>query len=50
MAHTFLQRLQAGETLVADGATGTNLQKVGLKAGLPPEAWVMEQPEKILAL
>ena len=50
MAHTFLERLQAGETLVADGATGTNLQKVGLKAGLPPEAWVMEQPEKILAL
>ena len=50
MAHTFLERLQTGETLVADGATGTNLQKVGLKAGLPPEAWVMEQPEKILAL
>ena len=50
MAHTFLERLQAGETLVADGATGTNLQKSGLKAGVPPEAWVMEQPEKILAL
>jgi 5-methyltetrahydrofolate--homocysteine methyltransferase len=50
MAHTFLERLQAGETLVADGATGTNLQKVGLKAGVPPEAWVIEQPEKILAL
>jgi len=50
MAHTFLERLQAGETLVADGATGTNLQKAGLKAGMPPEAWVMEQPEKILAL
>jgi 5-methyltetrahydrofolate--homocysteine methyltransferase len=50
MAHTFLEHLQAGENLVADGATGTNLQKAGLKAGLPPEAWVMEQPEKILAL
>jgi len=50
MAHTFLERLQAGETLVADGATGTNLQKAGLKAGMTPEAWVMEQPEKILAL
>jgi 5-methyltetrahydrofolate--homocysteine methyltransferase len=50
MTHTFLERLQTGEILVADGATGTNLQKVGLKAGLPPEAWVMEQSEKILAL
>lgn len=50
MAQSFLERLQAGETLVADGATGTNLQKAGLKAGMPPEVWVMEQPEKILAL
>ena len=50
MAYTFLERLHADETLVVDGATGTNLQKAGLKAGIPPEAWVMEQPEKILAL
>ena len=50
MTQIFLKGLQAGETLVADGATGTNLQKVGLKAGMPPEAWVMEQSEKILAL
>ncbi len=50
MAQSFLERMQASETLVADGATGTNLQKVGLKAGIPPEVWVMEQPEKILAL
>jgi len=50
MAHIFLERLQSVEILVADGATGTNLQKVGLKAGMPPEVWIMEQPEKILAL
>jgi len=50
MANKFLERLKAGKILVADGATGTNLQKAGLKAGMPPEAWVMEQPEKILAL
>lgn len=50
MTQIFLKGLQAGETLVADGATGTNLQKVGLRAGMPPEAWVMERPEKILAL
>jgi len=50
MTQIFLKGLQTVKTLVADGATGTNLQKVGLKAGMPPEAWVMEQPEKILAL
>jgi len=50
MTKSFLERIQSGETLVADGATGTNLQKAGLKAGMPPEVWVMEQPEKILAL
>jgi len=47
---SFLERLARGETLVSDGATGTNLQKVGLKAGMHPESWVMEQPEKIVAL
>jgi len=47
---SFLERLQNGDVLVADGATGTNLQKVGLKAGMHPEAWVLEQPEKILTL
>ncbi len=46
----FVERLQKGEILVADGATGTNLQKVGLVAGQAPEDWVLEQPEKILAL
>ena len=50
MANKFLERLQAVGTLVSDGATGTNLQKLGLKAGMPPEAWVIESPEKILAL
>jgi 5-methyltetrahydrofolate--homocysteine methyltransferase len=46
----FLERLQSGEILVADGATGTNLQKVGLVSGQTPEAWVLDQPEKIHAL
>ena len=31
MANRFLERLNAGEVLVADGATGTNLQKMGVK-------------------
>jgi 5-methyltetrahydrofolate--homocysteine methyltransferase len=46
----FLQRFQTGEILVADGATGTNLHKVGLPAGIHTEDWVIDQPEKILAL
>ena len=46
----FLERLGAGETLVADGATGTNLQRMGLKAGTPPEDLVMEAPDILLQL
>jgi len=46
----FLDRLRAGDTLLADGATGTMLQALGLEAGLAPEVWVMEQPDQIRAL
>ncbi len=47
---TFLERLKAGETLVSDGATGTNLQVRGLDMGTPAEVWVLEQPDKIVDL
>jgi 5-methyltetrahydrofolate--homocysteine methyltransferase len=46
----FLERLRSGEILVADGATGTNLQKVGLAAGTHTEDWVLDHPDKILEL
>ncbi len=46
----FLQRLETEKVLVADGATGTNLQKVGLGAGMHSEDWVLDCPEKILDL
>lgn len=46
----FLERLNSGEILVADGATGTNLQKVGLLGGMHTEDWVFDHPEKILDL
>jgi len=46
----FIECIQAGEILVSDGATGTNLQKAGLVSGQSPEAWVLEQPDKILSL
>ncbi len=45
-----LQRLQDNRVLVADGATGTNLQKVGLNGGMHAEDWVLDCPEKILDL
>ena len=46
----FLERLGTGAVLVADGATGTNLQKVGLGAGMHAEDWVLDCPDKILDL
>ena len=50
MARTFLERLHAGEVLVADGATGTNLQAAGVKPGAPPEDLVFDAPDTILNL
>ena len=46
----FLERLNTGEIMVADGATGTNLQDMGVKAGTPPEDLVMDDPDTILKL
>jgi len=46
----FLERLHTGKTLVADGATGTNLHKMGLQPGIAPEDLVLDQPELILKL
>lgn len=46
----FLERLNAGEILVADGATGSNLQKMGLKPGRPPEDLIIDNPDIILNL
>ena len=46
----FLERLNAGEILVADGATGSNLQKMGLKPGRPPEDLIIDSPDILLKL
>jgi 5-methyltetrahydrofolate--homocysteine methyltransferase len=46
----FLERLHAGEILVADGATGSNLQKMGLKPGRPPEDLIIDNPDILLQL
>jgi len=41
-----LESLQS-RILIADGATGSQLQKAGLSAGYPPELWNIEQSEVI---
>jgi 5-methyltetrahydrofolate--homocysteine methyltransferase len=46
----FLERLNAGEVFVADGATGTNLQNMGLKPGIAPEDLVIDNPDILLTL
>jgi len=50
MAKSFLERIKAGEVLVADGATGTNLQQRGLAYGQAPEEWLFERPDQIMQL
>ena len=49
-SQAFLARLRSGKVLLADGAAGTQLQNIGLEAGLAPEAWVLERPDKIRTL
>src|SRR5438309_3048053 len=50
MTKSFVDRLKAGEILVADGATATNYQQMGMAIGVPPEAWLFDEPAKVMAL
>ncbi len=43
----FLQRLESGEVLISDGATGTYLQANGLEPGGCPEEFNLARPEVI---
>ncbi len=47
---SLIDRLAAGEVLVADGAMGTNLQERGLALGMAPEMWVFDNPAEVLRL
>ena len=44
---TILERLQAGETLISDGATGTYLQQRGLEPGGCPEEFNASHPDVV---
>ncbi len=50
MSKPLSERLRAGETLIADGATGTILMAAGLPPGTPPELWNVQRPDQILQL
>lgn len=50
MSNAFTSLLLSKGTLLADGATGTNLFNMGLQSGDAPELWNTDEPEKIKAL
>jgi 5-methyltetrahydrofolate--homocysteine methyltransferase len=47
---SFLDRLQESTVLLADGATGTNYQNMGIEPGVAPEEWVIDEPAKVREL
>ena len=42
--------LKKNEIIILDGATGTELHKLGLPAGVCPEEWILSHPEAIKAV
>jgi len=44
------QYLKQGNLLIADGATGTMLQSLGLPVGMAPELWNVERPDAVCTL
>jgi len=46
----FADLLAERGVLIADGATGTNYQTMGMEPGLAPEEWLFDAPEKVVEL
>jgi len=46
----FLSQLGLGHRFLADGATGTMLQSMGLEPGRSPEVWLFERPDGVRSL
>jgi 5-methyltetrahydrofolate--homocysteine methyltransferase len=46
----FVERLKAKTVLLADGATGTNYQNMGIEPGVAPEEWVVDEPDNVREL
>lgn len=47
---SFKERLSQPGILIADGATGTMLQRAGLPRGMSPERWNLDNPDAVRAL
>ena len=47
---SFTDLLAARGFLLADGATGTNFQDMGIEPGVAPEEWVIDAPDRVLEL
>ena len=44
---SFTESLERRGVLLADGATGTNYQDMGIEPGVAPEEWVFDAPERV---
>ena len=42
------RKLTEQGVVILDGATGSNLQAAGMKMGVCPEQWILENPKAIL--
>ncbi|MFN3422497.1 MAG: homocysteine S-methyltransferase family protein, partial [Armatimonadota bacterium] len=47
---TFVEAVKNLKPLLADGATGTMLQAMGLPTGEPPERWTLDNPDAVREL
>src|SRR2546423_13744494 len=47
---SFTDLLAERTVLLADGATGTNYQNMGIEPGVAPEEWVFDAPERVREL
>ena len=50
MTNALSKLLETSDTILADGATGTNLFNMGLSAGDAPEFWNVDHPDRVTQL
>ena len=50
MTRAEFQKVWQAGFVILDGATGSNLQKAGMPAGVCPEAWILENPSVLINL
>jgi methionine synthase I (cobalamin-dependent) len=47
---SFIDLLAERGVLIADGATATNYQTMGIEPGLAPEEWLFDEPDRVIEL